>query len=156
MTDREREERIVAAARGLVGVRFRLHGRGPASGVDCVGLVAAALEEGGLAGLRASAPRGYRLRGGRAEDHAAALRAAGLIPVGDERPGDVLLVRAGVAQFHLMVATGIGEAAGHVHAHAGLGRVVEMPGVSPWPVLGRWRVAPQAARDRGEAVESRE
>ena len=46
-----------------------------------------------------------------------------------------LLVQAGPAQFHLMIATD----GGHVHAHAGLGKVVEMPGASPWPVLGRWR-----------------
>jgi uncharacterized protein YfaT (DUF1175 family) len=58
-----------------------------------------------------------------------------LRPVRAARPGDLVLVRAGVAQFHLMIATH----GGHVHAHAGLGLVVEMPGVSPWPVLGRWR-----------------
>lgn len=156
MVEREREERIVAAARALVGVRFRLHGRCPASGMDCVGLVAAALEGGGLAGVRAAAPCGYRLRGGRVEDHVAALRAAGLIPVDDERPGDVLLVRAGVAQFHLMVATGIGDGVGYVHAHAGLGRVVEMPGRSPWPVLGRWRVGLQAASAMADATGSEE
>ncbi len=45
------------------------------------------------------------------------------------------LVRPGPLQLHLMIGTG----AGFVHAHAGLGRVVEMPGVSPWPVIGWWR-----------------
>ena len=28
---------------------------------------------------------------------------------------------------------------GFVHAHAGLRRVVEMPGESPWPIIGWWR-----------------
>ena len=34
---------IAAAARALVGVPFRLQGRDPALGLDCVGLVGAAL-----------------------------------------------------------------------------------------------------------------
>ena len=34
---------IAAAARALVGVPFRLQGRDPALGLDCVGLVGAAM-----------------------------------------------------------------------------------------------------------------
>jgi hypothetical protein len=30
---------------------------------------------------------------------------------------------------------------GWVHAHAGLGRVVHMPGMSPWPLINLWRLA---------------
>jgi len=130
-----REEAIVAAARGLVGAPFRLHGRDPAMGLDCVGVVALALVAAGCRGVARAVPDGYRLRGGALALHEARLRAAGLVRAGGQRPGDVLLVEAGVAQFHLMIATGDG----HVHAHAGLGRVVDMPGPSPWPVLGRWR-----------------
>jgi hypothetical protein len=28
---------------------------------------------------------------------------------------------------------------GWVHAHAGLRRVVHMPGPSPWPIIALWR-----------------
>lgn len=116
----------VAAARTLVGVPFRLHGR-DRRGLDCVGLAALALGR--------AAPSGYGLRSGdeaRARDW---LAAAGLRAVHEPRPGDVTLVRPGPLQLHLMIRV----PGGHVHAHAGLGRVVEMPGESPWPVIGHWR-----------------
>ncbi len=135
---RRLDEAIVAAARGLIGVPFRLHGRNRATGIDCVGLVVVALAGAGRDKARAAAPVRYRLRGGHVADHEARLRAAGLVPVEDELAGDVLLVEAAPAQFHLMIATG----AGHVHADAGLRRVVEMPGASPWPVISRWRCDP--------------
>ena len=51
------------------------------------------------------------------------------------RAGDVLLLRAGDRQLHLAVRTDIG----FVHAHAGLRRVVETPGVPEWPLLGVYR-----------------
>lgn len=147
----ERGEAIMNAARSMIGASFRLHGRSAATGLDCVGLVMLALERAGNGDARKATPQGYRLRGGAIAPVEAGLRRAGLSPVApvragaagtavemDTRPGDILLVEAGVAQFHLMIATD----AGHVHAHAGLGHVVEMPGPSPWPVLSRWRRAP--------------
>lgn len=118
---------IVARARAMIGVRFRLHGRG-ADGLDCVGLVAMALN-------RAGAPSGYALRSG---DEARARRwmaTAGLRAVPVAQAGDVALVRPGPMQLHVMIGTGNG----FVHAHAGIGRVVDMPGPSPWPVIGWWR-----------------
>ena len=118
MSAADRAAQVVAAARALVGVPFRLHGR-DRDGLDCVGLAALALGRTG--------PGAYGLRSGdfaRAQDW---LAAAGL--------GDLALVRPGPLQLHLMIGTG----AGFVHAHAGLGRVVETPGLSPWPVLGWWR-----------------
>ena len=127
-----RTDRIVAAARDLVGVRFRLQGRSRASGVDCVGLAALALAE---AGHEAAVPRGYGLRSG---DEALArgwLAEAGLVAVERSQPGDLILVRPGPLQLHLMILV----PGGHVHAHAGLGRVVETPGPSPWPFIGHWR-----------------
>jgi cell wall-associated NlpC family hydrolase len=124
-------EALAREALGLVGVPFRLHGRTEA-GVDCVGLVALAA---GRAGHRGAAPDRYSLRGGRVAQFGAWLAVAGLRPVERMQPGDVVLVQAGVRQFHLMVFTG----AGFVHAHAGLRRVVAMPGESPWPVIGIWR-----------------
>ena len=54
-------------------------------------------------------------------------------------PGDLILARPGPAQHHLLVASGPDR---FIHAHAGLRRVVAMPGPLPWPVLHRWRFAP--------------
>lgn len=128
--------RIAAEALALVGLSFRLRGRSPETGLDCVGLVLVAAER---AGLRVSEPPGYRLHGtSRARAEAMLLR-NGLAPVDHETPGDILLVESGPLQLHLMVRAG----RGHVHAHAGLGRVVLMPAPAPWPVLGIWRVSPE-------------
>jgi cell wall-associated NlpC family hydrolase len=120
---------IVATARALVGVRFRLHGRDPAHGVDCIGLVALALGR--------SAPGGYALRGGDPARVAAALAEAGLVPASadDLLPGDIVLMRPGAAQLHL----GVWTPTGLIHADAALGRVVERPGPIPWEVIGSWR-----------------
>lgn len=114
---------VVEAARAAVGARFRLHGREPATGLDCVGLAAWAT------GL--PAPTGYALRGGEPGRVMGALDAA--MARGDG-PGAVLLMRTGPGQLHL----GIRTEAGFVHADAGLRRVVERPGEPPWPVLGSW------------------
>lgn len=124
---------LARAALGLVGVPFRLHGRSAGTGVDCAGLVALAAL---AAGHEGPIPDRYGLRGGRLEEIEGWLRQAGLRRVGEMRRGDIVLVEAGMRQFHLMVFAG----GGFVHAHAGLGRVVEMPGESPWPVLGIWRI----------------
>lgn len=122
--------RIVARARGLIGVRFRPQGRDPAAGLDCVGLVAVAI---GIA----DPPGGYALRGGTAEMLAAGLRAAGFRPAREMKAGDVLAMRTGPEQLHLGIWTGDGL----VHADAGLRRIVERPGAAAWPVLGVWRLS---------------
>lgn len=131
----KRQDRIVAAARAMLGVPFRLHGRSRETGVDCAGLVLLALTEAGHEAAADGAPARYSIRGGHPERIAEAMRAAGLRPVRKGRAGDLVLVQAAVAQFHLMIATGDG----HVHAHAGIGRVVEMPGGSSWPIVARYR-----------------
>ncbi|HEX7875161.1 MAG TPA: peptidoglycan endopeptidase [Sphingobium sp.] len=125
-------ERIVAAARDLVGAPFRLHGRSGERGVDCVGLAALAFVR---AGHRGEPPRGYGLRSGDEARTRHWLEQAGLRGVDEARAGDLALVRPGPLQLHLMIVT----PGGHIHAHAGLGRVVETPGASPWPVIGHWR-----------------
>lgn len=121
---------VALAAQALVGTRFRLHGRDPATGLDCVGVVAAA--------LKATGPNGYRLRN---RDISAALAfapAVGLAEVSDPiEPGDVLLVRSGPAQHHLLIASIRG---GFIHAHAGLRRVVATPGPLSWPIERHWRL----------------
>ncbi len=116
---------VVTRARALVGVPFRLHGRSRA-GLDCVGLAALAMGR--------EAHSAYGLRSGDVGRAERWLRAAGLRPVAIGAPGDLALVRPGPLQLHLMIGTG----AGFIHAHAGIGRVVEMPGASPWPVIGWW------------------
>lgn len=127
-----RGERIAAEALALVGTPFRLHGRSAETGLDCVGLAALAAARAGHEG---TAPDHYGLRGGEFARFATWMADAGLRRVRRARSGDMVLVRAGPAQFHLMVVV----PGGHVHAHAGLRRVVEMPGASPWPVVGCWR-----------------
>ncbi|MET0360724.1 MAG: peptidoglycan endopeptidase [Sphingobium sp.] len=131
MSGGDRAAAIVAAARALIGVPFRLHGRDPATGIDCVGLAALALER---AGHRGAGPTRYGLRAGLpgAERW---LAEAGLARVVVPGPGDLALVRPSPVQLHLMVRTGCG----FIHAHAGVGRVVETPGALGWPLLGHWR-----------------
>lgn len=131
MTGQERALRVIAAARELLHVPFRLYGRDE-RGLDCVGLVALALARSGHHG---AVPAGYGLRSGNVERAVGWLGDAGLCVVREARAGDVALVRPGPLQLHLMILV----PGGHVHAHAGVGRVVEMPGPSPWPVIGHWR-----------------
>lgn len=125
-------ERAVAAARGAVGARFRLHGRNAAEGLDCVGLAALALRAEGFEG---AVPSGYALRSGNAARVIRAIEAAGLVAAADARDGDLLLLRTGPGQLHFAIRTGTGI----VHADAMLRRVVERPG-KHWPVIGCWRV----------------
>jgi cell wall-associated NlpC family hydrolase len=127
-------EALAAAAERFVGVPFRLHGRCPERGLDCVGLVLAALE---AAGRPARVPP-YRLRMREIGGLVAAAGDAGLVEAaGPLRPGDVLLVRPGPAQHHLAIAGGGG---GFIHAHAGLRRVVLTPAPLPWTEDRRWRL----------------
>lgn len=121
-------EEVIARARSAVGSRFRLHGRDPRTGLDCVGLAAFA------AGL-ADPPCGYSLRGGNADAILEVIHGLGLKAHLDDCPGTIQLVRAGPAQFHLIICT----ASGFIHADAALRRIVERPGPPPWPVIGRWR-----------------
>jgi len=127
-------EALAAAAERFVGVPFRLHGRCSERGLDCIGLVLAALE---AVGRRVRVPA-YRLRMREIGGLVAAASDAGLVEAsGLASPGDVLLVRPGPAQHHLVIAASGG---GFVHAHAGLGRVVLTPAPLPWPEERRWRL----------------
>jgi cell wall-associated NlpC family hydrolase len=126
---------LAAAAAALAGTRFRLHGRDPATGLDCVGLLAAALA---AIGRPAPLPSGYRLRMRAVPRLAAIAAGCGLAEAaGPAAPGDILLVRPAPCQLHLVIALG-----GHrfVHAHAGLGRVVLSGRPLAWPIVGHWRL----------------
>ncbi|WP_316748901.1 peptidoglycan endopeptidase [Sphingomonas sp. A2-49] len=124
-------ERVAAAAITLVGVPFRLHGRDPAGGLDCIGVIALALRAAGWSG---EVPTGYPMRGGDAD--AVAARFDAVLTQGDgARAGDVLLYRVGPGQLH----GGVRVAGGIVHADAALRRVVMRPGVPDWQPVGAWR-----------------
>jgi hypothetical protein len=119
-----------ARAQALVGTRFRAQGRGE-DGLDCVGVVLAAFDIPST-----DVPRRYRLRG----DHLNELREQlqlrfRRVAKTALRSGDVMLLCASEQQPHLAVRTDCG----FVHAHAGIRRVVETPGMPDWPLLGVYR-----------------
>ena len=128
-------EALAQAAMALAGTRFRLHGRSPESGLDCIGLLAAALA---AIGRPAPFPTGYALRMHVLPALEGIAEACGFAETDAPlAPGDVLLLRVGPCQHHLAIAAG-----GYrfVHAHAALRRVVIAPGPLVWPVLRRWRL----------------
>ncbi len=128
---------LARAAAALVGTRFLLHGRDPATGLDCIGLLAAALAGAGRA---ARLPNGYALR---MRDPAGWLprpEALGfMLAEPPFLPGDAVLLRLGAVQVHLAIAAPDG---GWVHAHAGLRRVVHQPVLPDGTILHHWRFAP--------------
>ena len=126
---------LAEAALALVGVRFRLHGRDPTRGLDCVGVVVAALA---AVGRVAHLPARYSLRRNDVEVFVAAAGAVGLArSAGRLEPGDVVVLRPSAVQFHAAI---IGPGRDFVHAHAGLGRVVLSPLPLPWPLDHHWRL----------------
>lgn len=131
MTRTPSPERFAIGAEALLGAPFRLGGRDPATGLDCVGLVASAL--GG-----AEAPCGYALRNSAIDRHLAFAARAGFQPAaGPLERGDLILASPGPAQHHLLVALAPNR---FVHAHAGLRRVALHAGPLPWPERARWRL----------------
>lgn len=127
---------MAEAALGLVGCRFRLHGRDPATGLDCIGLVDVALA---AAGARSVTPRGYGLRNVAVGPWLGYAAQSGLFAaVGAIRAGDILLLALGYAQHHLVIAI---DADSVVHAHAGLRRVVRQPREPAWQIEAAWRLA---------------
>ncbi len=119
----------VVRARALIGRRFRLHGRDPASGLDCVGLIVCACP------AIAHPPDGYALRGG-SEAGFAAMFVANAMKRREGAPcaGDILLLQPSAAQFHL----GIWSGESLIHADGVLRRVVETPGALSWPLASAW------------------
>ena len=128
--------KLAAAAEALVGTPFRLHGRDPATGLDCIGLLGAALAR---CGLEASLPNGYSLRARVLHDLAELAVRCGLVFAnGELASGDVVFVRIDPCQHHLLIAA---EGAGFIHAHAGLGRVIRSDAPLEGNVLYHWRLA---------------
>ncbi len=126
-------EAMVAAARACVGARFRPQGRDPETGLDCLGVVLIALA---AAECVADAPRDYALSGnGLANSLESGLRAANCKRVLACEPGDVILFEPAPGQAHLAVAS----LNGVIHAHLGVGRVVESPPDPAWLRRSIWR-----------------
>ena len=123
---------IVAAARSCVGTRFRAQGRLPGLGLDCVGVV---LIAAAAAGIVPAVIPAYRL-GGDCPDVDAILAGHGCRQVDAVLPADVLVFAPTGRQRHVGIVT----PQGLIHAHAGLGRVVEGPIDADWTVIGRWRL----------------
>ena len=95
---------LAAAAEALIGRRFRLHGRDPASGLDCIGVLAAALAR---IGRPAPLPNGYAMRIASTGRFADAAERCGLVPAAlPFMPGDVTVFHVGPNQFHLAIAPG--------------------------------------------------
>lgn len=122
---------IVAAVRTCTGTRFRAQGRVPGLALDCVGVVLVAARAAGMDDVQVPA---YAL-GGDHGDVGRFLLANGCKSVAQALPGDVLVLAPGGWQRHFGVVT----PAGIVHAHAGLGRIVEGPIDSGWAVVGAAR-----------------
>ena len=126
---------LAMAARDLVGIPFRLNGRDRTLGLDCIGVLAAALE---AIGRPVVLPVGYTLRVRSLADWLPDPAALGFEPARNcARPGDVILIDCGAAQFHLAIAAPGG---GFVHAHAGLRCVVHSPSLPDGRVAGQWRL----------------
>lgn len=129
---------LALAAESLAGTRFRLHGRDPAHGVDCIGLLAASLS---IAGRPAEFPTGYPLRLTDVDCWLPSPGALGFAPATlPFRPGDVIMVRMSAVQVHLAIA---GSNGNWVHAHAGLRQVVIAPDSPAGPVIHHWRLLPE-------------
>lgn len=129
---------LLAAAQTLVGSPFRLHGRDPATGLDCAGLVVSALK---MIGRDAPPIAHYSRHWQDLNGVRGAALAAGLVPAANVlREGDVLVMRVSPVQLHLVIAA---TASSAVHAHAGLGRVVQSPLPADWALAAHFRLPHQ-------------
>ena len=125
---------IAQRALDVVGVGFKAGGRCVEAGLDCVGVVAAALASQCCS---FPIPGDYTLRGDYQTRILAFFDRDCFRTIADcrMRPGDILLFQTAPRQLHFAIFT----PGGFVHAHAGLRRVVLTPCPLPWPVIGHWR-----------------
>lgn len=109
-------------AQRYLGVPFRPQGREPAAGLDCIGLALLVFDI-----PAAAVPKAYRI--GDRHCLSGISRALGLcfemISEGAGRSGDLLLIEIDRGRPHFAVR----GPASHIHAHAGLRRIVETPGM---------------------------
>ena len=136
---------IVAAARSCMGTPFRPQGRVVGLGLDCVGVV---LIAAAAAGVRLESVPAYGLSGDNLRVLLEMLQRAGCVSVASGHggggqgigargaAGDIAVLVPAAGRLHLGVLT----PGGLVHAHAGLGQVVEGPVDPCWSWLGVWRL----------------
>ncbi|MGB5484863.1 peptidoglycan endopeptidase [Parasphingorhabdus sp.] len=123
-------------AMSLCGSAFRLHGRDPKGGVDCIGLADQCLLS---ADFDCGVPNGYSIRGGSEGAINEFMTSIGFdrfAPSSELLDGDIVLARPSPVQWHFLIRA----KDGFVHAHAGLGKVVFCPGDSPWPIVSIFRL----------------
>ena len=127
--------RLACAAEELEGSPFRLHGRDPATGLDCIGLLSAAMAQ---AGQPIVLPSGYPWRLRDLSQWLPPPHSCGFsVARGPVRPGDAIMLQPGPAQFHLAIAARGGR---WVHAHAGLRRVVISAELPVGEITAHWRL----------------
>lgn len=127
----DRRLAAITAARAGLGTRFRVQGRRAGVGLDCVGV---ALLAAAGAGVQLGPVPAYALGGEHADLLAATLRGLGLRRVRRPQPADLAEYALAPGHRHLALITDRGI----LHAHAGLGRVVEGPAPDDWPVVACW------------------
>jgi cell wall-associated NlpC family hydrolase len=129
---------LALAAQGLVGTRFRMHGRHREHGLDCLGVIAAALREIGMPG---DFPTDYAWRNAHPQRAMALAGQWNFVAVRDAiLPGDVILLRVGAAALHFVIAV-TGNA--FVHAHAAQRQVLLSPAMPEGRIIAHWRLDPQ-------------
>lgn len=131
----KRRQAAVAAARAAVGTRFRPQGRSIGLGLDCIGV---ALLAAAAAGVIVPAVPAYALSGDHGDLLSDTLLSLGCRRVRRVQPGDLIEYRLAPGHRHLAVVSGAGTPPHIIHAHAGLGRVVECGAPPDWPVLACW------------------
>ena len=129
-------EKLAQAAATLIGTPFRLFGRDPTRGLDCIGLLHVSLE---IIGRKPRLPVGYKLRNSKPEQWFVFASYCGFHPACDlPLPGDVLLTAPSPGQQHLELVETCEMV---IHAHAGLRKVVRQRLDTERPALAHWRLS---------------
>lgn len=130
-----RGDQLANAARQFVGAPFKLYGRDPVTGLDCLGLLIVSLK---AIGVQTVGPAGYSLRNRAVDRWLRYAGEAGFVAAsGEIEMGDVLLVRPGPCQHHIMIAE---HPSTVIHAHAGLRRVVRQGLATNMRIAAHWRL----------------
>ncbi len=128
---------IADRAQEAMGLRFRLHGRSINNGLDCVGLVAHAIQPMIAA---AEIPRHYTLRFDDINVPIAFFEALDFERLESEQGyliGDIALIAPAAQQLHFIIIA----QDGFIHAHSGLRKIVKTNYPILSPVKAVWRYA---------------